>query len=641
MAQTTDSVIHITLPDGSLKEIAPQTTISDFVLKHIGEGLLRAAVAAQIDGVCVDLSTPLTRNCNLAILTFKDALGKQVFWHSSAHVLAIAVTRLFPHAKLTIGPPIEEGFYYDIYIEKPFTEEDIAKISEEMKKVIGEKIPFERVVISESEAKELFKDNKFKLELIEEYKDSELTIYKNGSFYDLCRGPHVSDTGRIKSFALTKFSGAYWRANADNEQLQRIYGISYPNKDDLKVYLERIEQAKLRDHRKLGKEHELIMFHEFAPGAPFFLERGTVIYNELIQFIRNEYRLRGYAEVITPQLFNKALWEQSGHWEFYKDDMFIIKVEGVEHSLKPMNCPSHCLIYNTKKRSYKELPIRIADFCNLHRNELSGALSGLTRVRKFAQDDAHIFCSMSQVESEVEGVLSFIKYVWEDVFKFKLNYSLSTRPEKKLGDDALWDKAENMLANALQKQDISFNIKKGDGAFYGPKIDIDLEDALGRKWQCPTCQLDFNLPKRFNCVFTNEAGSDEQCVMIHRAVLGSLERFYGIMIEHYAAKFPVWLSPVQVKLLPIADRHIAYCETVKQTLELQGIRVDIDDRTLTTPKKVRDAQLEFVPYICVVGDSEIEHNTLNIRTRDNVVHGEKDVALFGQEVLAEIVSKSQ
>jgi threonyl-tRNA synthetase len=631
--------ITITLPDNSQKQVEENISISEFVLQNIGEGLLRAALAAKIDDKLVDLTTKLTQNCKLAILTFKDVEGKQVFWHSSAHILAIAVTRLFPQAKLTIGPPIEEGFYYDIFIEKPFSEEDIKKIEEEMKKVISEKIPFEREVISESKAKELFKDNKFKLELIEEYKDTELTLYKNGNFYDLCRGPHVPDTGRIKAIALTKFSGAYWRANAQNDQLQRIYGISYPNKDDLKQYIEKIEEAKKRDHRKLGKEHELIMFHEFAPGAPFFLEKGTIIYNELIQFIKKEYRKRQYTEVITPQLFNKALWEQSGHWEFYKDDMFIIKVEGVEHSLKPMNCPSHCLIYNNKKRSYKDLPLRIADFCNLHRNELSGTLSGLTRVRKFAQDDAHIFCTMEQVETEVENVLAFIKYVWEDIFKFKLNYSLSTRPEKKLGNDELWDKAEGMLTNALTKQNIEFNIKEGDGAFYGPKIDIDLEDALGRKWQCPTCQLDFNLPKRFNCVYTSENGTEEQCVMIHRAVLGSLERFYAIMVEHYAAKFPLWLSPVQVKLLPIADRHIPYCEEIAAQLQEHNIRAQIDDRTITTPKKVRDAQLEQVNYICVIGDSEVEHKTVNVRTRDNVVHGEKQIEEFATQLLGEINRK--
>ena len=635
------NTIKVTLPDGSVKEVAENTTISEFVLEHIGEGLLRAAVAAKINDEVTELTTTLTEDCKIAILTFRDDEGKKVYWHSSAHVLAIAVTRLFPEAKLTIGPPIEEGFYYDIATDLSFSEENFAALEAEMKKVVKEKLPFVREVVSKEKAKELFADNKYKLELIEEYGDGELTIYKNGDWFDLCKGPHVTDTGRIKAIKLLKASGAYWRADAKNDQLQRIYGISFPKKDELKEYVARIEEAKKRDHRKLTKQHELVMFHEWAPGTPFYLEKGTIIYNELLTFIREQYKKRGYKEVITPQLFNKELWEQSGHWKYYKDDMFIIMVEGHEHSLKPMNCPSHCLIYNNKAKSYKDLPLRIADFCNLHRNELSGTLSGLTRVRKFAQDDAHIFCTMEQVANEVQGVLEFIKYVWEEVFNFKLTYYLSTRPEKKLGDDALWDKSEGMLIEALTKAGIEYDIKEGDGAFYGPKIDIDLEDALGRKWQCPTCQLDFNLPERFKCMYEGDDGQKHQAVMIHRAVLGSIERFYAMLVEQYAAKFPLWLSPVQVKLLPIADRHVEYCENVAKTLrEEHDIRAEVDNRTLTTGKKIREAQLAQINYMAVVGDSEVENNTLNVRTRDEVVHGEQSVGDFAEQLIAEIKEKN-
>ncbi|MFT4311966.1 MAG: threonine--tRNA ligase [Candidatus Woesearchaeota archaeon] len=632
-------MVTVTLPDGSIVSEVEGITAADFINKHIGEGLFRAAIAAKFDNECVDLTTPIMQDCTLTVLTFSDVQGKEIFWHSSAHVLAMAVKRLFPQAKLTIGPPIEQGFYYDIYVEKPFTDQDISKIEQEMKSIVKENIPFEREELSHEKAQKLFADNEFKLELIEEYKQEKLTLYKNGDFFDLCRGPHVLSTGRIKAVTLTKHSGAYWRADSTKAQLQRIYGISFPSKDLLKEYKRKMEQAALRDHRKIVQDQQLVMFHEFAPGCAFFLEKGTIMYNELLSFLREQYKLRGYKEVMTPQLFNKKLWEISGHWQHYKENMFIIDVEGQQHSLKPMNCPSHCLIFNKHAKSYRDLPFRVADFGYLHRNELSGTLTGLTRVRRFAQDDAHIFCTFDQIEQEVKGVLDFIQYVWVDVFGFDLTYYLSTRPEEKLGDDKLWDKAEGMLKNALNSLQIPYQVKDGDGAFYGPKIDIDLEDALGRKWQCPTCQLDFNLPHRFECQYEGADGKKHEAVMIHRAILGSLERFFAIMVEHFAGKFPLWISPVQVKLLPIADRHTDYCQIIQKRLADLGMRAHIDTRPLTTSKKVREAQLEQVNYIVVIGDSEVENKTVNIRTRDNVVHGEKTVDEFCQSLVQEIKDK--
>lgn len=632
-------MVKIELPDGNVLSVDQGISIAELVRTKIGEGLFRASIAATLNTTLVDLTTTITADAKLTIHTWKDPIGKSVFWHSAAHVLAIAVTRLFPDVKLTIGPSIDEGFYYDFQTARPFTDADLQIIEAEMKKVVDEDIPFVKASITYEDAKKLFASNPFKLELIQEYMNEGLTTYSNGSFVDLCRGPHVMSTGKIKAFKLTKYSGAYWRGDAKREQLQRIYGIAFPTKDELKEYVTRIEEAKKRDHRRLMVDLDLVMLHEYAPGVPFFLGKGTVMYNLLVDFIRKEYTIHGYEEVITPQLFNKKLWETSGHWHHYKDNMFLFAIEGQEYSLKPMNCPSHCLIFNRSAHSYKDLPIRIADFGTLHRNELSGALSGLTRVRKFAQDDAHIFCTMEQVEEEVQGVLNFIQYVWNDVFGFKLTYNLSTRPSEKLGDDALWDKAEDMLIQALKNAKINYGIKEGDGAFYGPKIDIDVEDAMGRRWQCPTCQLDFNLPNRFGCQYEGSDGKKHTPVMIHRAVLGSLERFFAMMIEHYAGKFPLWLSPVQVKILPIADRHVDYAKALAKEWKLQQVRVEVDDRPLTTSNKVRQAQVEQVNYILVVGDSEITNNTVNVRTRDNEVKGEVAKTEFVQMLLKEIASK--
>ncbi|PIN87193.1 threonine--tRNA ligase [Candidatus Woesearchaeota archaeon CG10_big_fil_rev_8_21_14_0_10_44_13] len=629
--------ITVTFPDSSKREFEAGITPKE-IAESIGPRLAKEAVAAEVDGKLADLSASLHKNSKLKIITVKDKEAVSVLRHSTAHILAEAAISLFSYAKPTIGPVVEEGFYYD-FDHKPFNPEDLDKIEKKMKEIIAKNESFQRIELTKKKALELFKDNEFKVEMINELAEGEISAYKQGDFIDLCRGPHIPSTGLIKAVKITKLAGAYWRGDAKNKQLQRIYGISFFSQKELDAHLKLIEEAEKRDHRKIGKDLDLIYFHEFAPGAPFYLKKGAVIYNALIDFIRAEYRKRGYQEVITPQLYNKKLWEISGHWEHYKENMFIVHVEGQEHSLKPMNCPSHCLIYNRDIKSYKDLPVRIADFCNLHRNELSGTLSGLFRVRKFAQDDGHIFCAFDQIESEVLGVLEFIKYVWEDIFRFKLEYYLSTMPEKALGTRETWDKAEKLLANALKKAGIRYQIKPGEGAFYGPKIDIDIEDALGRKWQCPTCQLDFNLPERFSTQYEGADGKKHQAVMIHRAVLGSLERFMGVMIEHYAGNFPLWLSPVQAVILPIADRHHEYCENVKKGFFEAGIRVELDARAESTPKKVRDAQMQHINYILVVGDNEVKNGTVNVRTRDNKVHGEKKADAFLEQMKKEIEGK--
>lgn len=618
--------IKITFPDNSVKEFDSSVTGLD-IAKSISEGLARVSLAISLNGVLTDLNKPITKDAKIRLVTFRDEEGVEVFRHSTAHIMAAALLKVFPDAKPTIGPSVKEGFYYD-FMMRPVSDADFLKIEEKMQEIVDGKIPFVRKEISKAEAKKLFSNNKYKLEMINELEEGTISIYQLGDFIDLCRGPHVLNSGYIKAFKLTKVAGAYWRGDAKNDQLQRIYGISFPDKKDLKAYFAFLEEAAKRDHRKIGKDLDLIYFHDFAPGAPFYLKKGAIIYNVLIDFIRQEYKKRGYEEVITPQLYNKKLWEISGHWEHYKDNMFIVNVEGQEHSLKPMNCPSHCLIFNRDLKSYKQLPIRIADFCNLHRNEFSGTLSGLFRVRKFAQDDGHIFCRFDQIEDEVLGVLDFIKYVWTQVFNFKLEFYLSTRPEKALGDKELWDKAEKILATALEKAKIEYKIKPGEGAFYGPKIDIDIEDALGRKWQCPTCQLDFNLPHRFETMYIEEKGGKKEAVMIHRAVLGSLERFMGVMIEHYAGKFPLWLSPVQVKILPITDRSFEYATQIRAVLEEKGLRTEIDLRSETISRKVREAQLEQVNYILVIGDNEEKNKTVNVRTRENEVKGELNLSEF-------------
>ncbi len=612
--------IKISLPDGSVGEYAEGSTVMD-VAEKIGPRLAQAAVAAKVNGNIVDMSYNIEDDSQLVIFTGKDEEGLEVIRHSSAHLLAQALLRLYPGVKLTIGPVVEEGFYYDIDSDKAFSPDDFLSIEAEMEKIVKEDLPVKREVLSKPQALRTFVSNPYKVEMINNMDENNdiISVYTQGDFSDLCKGPHVPRTSRLKAVKLTKVAGAYWRADAKNKQLQRIYGVSFAEKKDLDNYLRMLEEAEKRDHRKLGKELDLIMFHDYSPGSPFFYPKGTIIYNILINFVRGEYLKRGYQEVITPLLYDKELWVTSGHWEHYKDDMFLLNIDGKEFSLKPMNCPSHVLIFKSKSRSYRELPLRIADFAALHRNELKGVLSGMTRVRKFSQDDSHTFVTEEQIASEVDGLIDYVKYVYEDVFHFEYKLFLSTKPENAMGDPQLWEKAESLLEEALKKKGIPYQINKGDGAFYGPKIDIRIKDALDREWQLATIQLDFQMPLRFEATYEGQDGKKHTPIMIHKAILGSLERFIAILIEHFAGKFPLWLSPVQIRLLPIADRHVGYCQEMKDEFESHGLRAEIDTRTETMPKKVRDAQLEKIPVMITIGDKEIEQKTLAVRTLDGKV----------------------
>jgi threonyl-tRNA synthetase len=627
--------VLITFPDGNARKYEAGITPGE-IAREISEGLARVCVAAQVNDALVDLDRPITENATLKLLTPKEQAGLEIIRHSCAHICAQAVKRLYPAALQTIGPVIENGFFFD-FDNLDITDAELPRIEEEMKRIVKEKYPTKRKdYSSKAEAIADYQDNQYKIELIEEHADKGLSSYAQGEYHDLCRGPHCPHTGFPEAFRLTKVAKAYWRGDANNKQLTRIYGFVFAKKSELDEHIKMMEEAEKRDHRKLGRELDLLMFHEYSPGAPFFLPKGAVIYRELTEFIREQYRKRGYTEVITPLVYDKELWETSGHWEHYRENMFITMVEGREFSMKPMNCPSHVLIFKSATRSYRDLPLRIADFAALHRNELSGTLSGLTRVRKFSQDDAHIFCTPEQLEDELRSVLDFINYVYKEVFKMEYRVELSTRPEKFLGEISLWNKAEATLAAVLESLEIQYKINPGDGAFYGPKIDIHLKDAIGRSFQCATVQVDFQMPLRFEATYEGADGKKHSPVMVHRAVLGSLERFFGVMVEHYAGKFPLWLSPEQVRVLPIADRHNAYSSMVVQQLRDAGLRATLDDRPLTTNKKVREAEIGKVNYIIVIGDREVEAQTVNVRTRENQVVGERALVEFKEQLLDEV-----
>ncbi len=560
--------------------------------------------------------------------------------HSTAHILAAAVTKLWPDTKLGIGPVIEDGFYYDFDLKHKFTPEDIKKIEEVMNELMKNKEKFEKKLTSAKEAKKQFKKDPYKLELIKEFEKEkkQISFYKTGSFIDLCKGPHVKDTSQLGSFKLLKTSGSYWKGDSKNKPMQRIYGTAFQTKQELDNYIHNLEEAKKRDHRILGEQLQLFFFHEYSPGSPIFLPKGALVYNELLNFLRQEYKKRDYQEVITPLLYEKSLWETSGHWQHYKENMFNLEIEKRTFSLKPMNCPSHCLVYKNKLWSYKELPIRIADFAPLHRNELSGTLSGLTRVRKMSQDDSHIFVTEEQLESEISNLIDFEKVIYEKTFKFDFVMTLGTRPDNFMGDKKLWDKAEKILEGILKKNKISYKIAAKDGAFYGPKIDLKVKDALNREWQLGTIQLDFQLPLRFELTYEGKDGKKHTPIIIHRAILGSLERFMALLIEHYSGKLPVWLSPVQVILMTIADRHINYTKKLEEELKNNGIRVETDNRAESIGRKVRDNQIMKIPYLITIGDKEIETNNLAIRTRDNnIINIKKNE--FINKVLDEIKNK--
>ncbi len=560
--------------------------------------------------------------------------------HSTAHILAAAVSKLFPDVKLGIGPVIEDGFYYDLDTKHAFTPEDLEKIEKEMQNIIKQNLKFEKKIITIEIAKKQFKNDPYKLELIKEFKKEgkEISFYKTGNFIDLCKGPHVENTKQLGNFKLLKVSGSYWKGDAKNKSMQRIYGTAFPTKKELDDYLFILEESKKRDHRILGEQLGLFFFHEFSPGSPIFLTKGTIVYNELVKFLREQYKKRGYNEVITPLLYEKRLWETSGHWEHYQENMFNVESEKKIFSLKPMNCPSHCLIYRQKLWSYKELPLRIADFAPLHRNELSGTLSGLTRVRKFSQDDAHIFIAEEQLEQEMDNLLDFEKFVYNETFQLNYSMTLGTRPEKFMGNPKLWDKAEKILENILKKKKIPYKIAEKDGTFYGPKIDLRAKDSLNREWQLATIQLDFQLPLRFELSYEAKDGKKHIPIMIHRAILGSIERFMALIIEHYAGKFPVWLSPTQVVIMTIADRHINYAKKLIEEMKTKEIRVELDNRTESIAKKVHDNQLMKIPYIITIGDKEINSNELAIRTRDNKVVN-IDKSEFIKRILLEIKDK--
>ncbi|MCX8195205.1 MAG: threonine--tRNA ligase [Candidatus Micrarchaeota archaeon] len=630
----------VLFPNGNLLEVPAGTTVTE-AIRQLSRELLHSCIAAEVDGRAVDLSFRIGKDCKLIPITFDSPLGKEIFWHSSAHLLAHAVVRLFPRAKPTIGPPIEEGFYYDFADIPPLTPEDLQKIEEEMAKIVREDLPIRRLALSREEAKKMFFANPFKLEMIDEIPDGEHSIYYSGNeWFDLCRGPHLPSTGLIRAFKLTKVSSAYWRGDSSKDQLQRIYGISFPEKKMLDDYLARVEEAERRDHRKLGTQLGLFMFHEWSPGSPFFLPHGAIIYNEIVSFLRTEYIKRGYKEVITPQLFNKSLWEKSGHWQFYKENMFILQVDETEFSLKPMNCPSHVLIYNSTAHSYRDLPLRLADFGALHRNELRGVLSGMTRVRKFSQDDAHIFCTLEQIESEIDALLDFVRFVYVDTFHFTFQAKLSTRPEKFMGEVSQWEAAERYLEAALKKNNIPYVINAGDGAFYGPKIDFDVKDALGRAWQLATIQIDFQMPLRFGCQYEGADGRMHTPVMLHRAIVGSLERFVAILTENYAGKFPVWLSPIQVALLSVSDQHNNYAESLAATMRQAGIRAEANCKQETIGAKIRDAQLQKIPYMLVIGQKEKESGRLAVRTRDGKIENDVPIDRFIEKVKGEIAARA-
>lgn len=634
-------MIKITLKDGSIMEQEAGLSIFE-VAQKISERLAKVATSALLNGEVVDLRTVLNEDCSLSILTFEDEDGKGAYRHTTSHVMAQAVKRLFPNAKLAIGPSIENGFYYDYDVEKPFSQEDLEAIEKEMKKICEENLPLERFTLSRDEALNLMKklDEPYKVELIEDLPEgAEISFYKQGDYVDLCAGPHLMSTGLVKAFKLTSSSGAYWRGNENNKMLQRIYGTSYPKKADLDAYLNMIEEAKKRDHRKLGKELELFFFDETAPGMAYWLPKGFTMMNVLIDFWRKEHKKYGYQEFSGPQLNSSVLWKTSGHWDHYKEDMFVLTdVDGNEQALKPMNCPNSIKVYQTKMRSYKDLPLRFNDIDVIHRNEKSGQLNGLFRVRMFRQDDSHNYVREDQIGSEIKSILELTQKLYS-VFGLEYVLTLSTRPEDYMGELETWNKAEADLKKVMNEicGDDNYRINEGDGAFYGPKIDIKMKDCLGREWQMGTVQLDFQLPQRFDLYYIDENGEKKTPIMIHRAIFGSFDRFIGIITEHFAGAFPTWLAPVQVKVLPIStEKHADYARKLVDELTEKGFRVEIDDRNEKIGYKIREAQMAKVPYMLVVGDKEIENNEVGVRARKDGDLGAMSVAAFEEKLAEEV-----
>ncbi|MGI6284425.1 threonine--tRNA ligase [Neomoorella humiferrea] len=630
-------MMQVILPDSSVREYADGTTALD-VARDISPKLAREALAARVNGEVWDLTRPLPEECRLEILTFADEGGRLAYRHTAAHVLAQAVKHLFPGTRLGIGPAITDGFYYDFDSEHKFTPDDLNAIEAEMAKIIKEDLPLERQEISREEALELFRrlNEPYKIELINDLPEGvPISTYRQGDFIDLCAGPHLPSTGYLKAVKLTSLAGAYWRGNEANPMLQRIYGTAFPKAKDLEEYLHRLEEAKKRDHRRLGAMLGLFSLQEEGPGFPFFHPKGMIIRNELEQFWREEHRKAGYLEIRTPIILNRSLWEQSGHWDHYRENMYFTKIDEADYAIKPMNCPGAILVYKSEQHSYRDLPLRLAELGLVHRHEKSGVLHGLMRVRAFTQDDAHIFMLPHQITAEIQGVIDLVDRFYS-LFGFKYHVELSTRPDNAMGSDEIWETATSALRQALEARGMAYGVNEGDGAFYGPKIDFHLEDSLGRTWQCGTIQLDFLMPEKFDLHYIGEDGQKHRPVMIHRVVFGSIERFIGILIEHYGGSFPVWLAPVQVRVLPITDRHNEYAYKVKEELVRAGIRADVNDRNDKIGYKIRAAQLEQIPYMLVVGDKEAAEGTVSVRERRAGDTGSVPLRTFIDRVTGEI-----
>ena len=633
--------MKITLKDGSVKEYGQSMAVID-VARDLSEGLARVATCAKVDGEVKDLRTVLDKDCELEILTFDSEEGKGAFNHTASHIMAQAVKRLYPETKLAIGPSIANGFYYDLDRETPFTTEDLEKIEAEMKKIVKEDLKLERFTRSRDEAVAYFKEKEepYKVELVEDLPEGEeISFYSQGEFTDLCAGPHLMSTKAVKAFKLTSLAGAYWRGDEKNKMLTRIYGVAYPKKSELDDYLPMMEEARKRDHRKLGRELGLFMMSDEGPGFPFFLPKGMELKNTLLDYWRKLHREKGYVEVSTPIILSRHLWENSGHWDHYKNNMYTTVIDEEDYAVKPMNCPGGMLVYKSEPRSYKDLPIRMGELGLVHRHEKSGQLHGLMRVRCFTQDDAHIFMTPEQIRDEIKGVAQLIDEVYS-LFGFKYHVELSTRPEDSMGSDEDWEMATEGLRGALDDMGLDYIVNEGDGAFYGPKIDFHLEDSIGRTWQCGTIQLDMQMPQRFDLEYTGADGEKHRPIMIHRVAFGSIERFIGILIEHFAGAFPTWLAPVQVKVLPISDKHMDYAQKVYEALEAAGIRSEIDTRAEKIGYKIREAQVNKIPYMLVVGGKEEETGKVSVRSRFAGDEGQKDLTAFIEDIQKEIADKT-
>lgn len=633
------SRIKVILLDGSEVELNKDATLYDAALK-ISQKFAKEAIAGIVNGVKKDLNYTLKNNDRIEILTFASPEGKEVYYHSTSHIMAQAVKELFPQAKLAIGPAIKDGFYYDFDLDRSFTPEDMVVIEKKMEEIIDRNLPLKRIEVSREEANKLFEERKedYKVELLRDLQDDMVTLYQQGDYIDLCRGPHIASTGKIKAFKLLSIAGAYWRGNEKNKMLQRIYGISFDKKSELDNYLRLIEEAKKRDHRKLGKELELFSMHDEGVGFPFFHPKGMVLRNILEDYWKEEHYKSGYTEVKTPIILNKSLWMKSGHWDHYKENMYFTKIDEEDYAIKPMNCPGGILIYKCTLHSYRDLPLRMGELGLVHRHELSGVLHGLFRVRCFTQDDAHIFMTPEQIKDEIKGVIDLTDRIYK-TFGFSYHVELSTKPENAMGSDEIWEMATNSLEEALIDKKINYVVNEGNGAFYGPKIDFHLKDCIGRSWQCGTIQLDFIMPEKFDLFFINKEGDKEKPVMLHRTILGSMERFIGILIENFAGAFPLWLAPVQVKLLPIADRHIKYGKDIIKKLTKYNIRVELDEVNDKIGAKIRKTELEKIPYMLIFGDKELEEGLVSVRKRGKGDLGRIKIAKFVENVLKEIKDK--